>query len=208
MHFHKHINQNKTYQRNQRDRTNDTLNQTIYVPDMFVSSVWAIKECAWFDTLSILVTGAVRSNREAPGSRSRDRTILLPHTPYLFNSLIIGHTDGTETTDFKTKTLKNSFSLFKCFALLLSVLSSLLVNEFPDSSDNPSNKPMAYEQFKEKNSANRMQRQTCLSYAEVPPVLQELKKQSLRSKTPCGTLTSYFSPPPKGGDGGGLVFFT
>ena len=126
----------------------------------------------------------------------------------MHNWLVICHTDSTEITDFKQKHFKTAFSLFMCFALLLSVLSSLLVNEFPDSSDNPSNKPMAYEQFKEKNSANRMQRQTCLSYAEVPPVLQELKKQSLRSKTPCGTLTSYFSPPHRGGDGGGLVFFT
>ena len=48
------------------------------------------------------------------------------------------------------KNIKNSFSLFKCFALLLSVLSSLLVNEFPDSPDNPSNKHIAYEQLKEK----------------------------------------------------------
>ena len=53
---------------------------------------------------------------------------------------------------YLNKNNKYSFSLFKCFALLLSVLSTLLVNEFPDSSDNPSNKPKAYEQFKVKNS--------------------------------------------------------
>ena len=33
------------------------------------------------------------------------------------------------------------------------------------------------------------------------------KKQSLRSKTPCGTLTSYFSPPHRGGAGRGSVVF-
>ena len=46
--------------------------------------------------------------------------------------------------------------MFKCFALLLSALSSLLMNEFPDSSDNPSNKPMAYEQIKVKNKKNNV----------------------------------------------------
>ena len=96
--------------------------------------------------------------------------------------LVICHTEITEITDFKQKHFKTAFSLFMCFALLLSVLSSLLVNEFPDSPDNPSNKPMAYEQFKS-------------------------KKQSLRSKTPCGTLTSYFSPPHRGGAGRGSVVF-
>ena len=76
----------------------------------------------------------------------------LPLTSLIVNWLIICHTEITEITDFKQKHFKTAFSLFKCFALLLSVLSSLLVNEFPDSPDNPSNKPMAYEQFKVKNS--------------------------------------------------------
>ena len=48
------------------------------------------------------------------------------------------------------KNNQNPFALFKCYAHTLSVLSPLLVNQFPDRVESPSNKPSAFEQRKRK----------------------------------------------------------
>ena len=52
------------------------------------------------------------------------------------------------------KNHQNPFVLFVCSAQVLSVLSPLQVNEFPDRVESPPNQPSAFEQHKSKNTAS------------------------------------------------------